>query len=273
MSGLHARIRTVEGFAAGHAVLTVTDLDGQQVARTVSDATGAVATGPLPPGLYTAVITAAGLAPMARTARIGPDGSGSLGEIALAPAPGAVELPPPGPWIIDPAHSTAVATVRHLGIASIKARFTELSGQIVIGHPVEQSSVNAEIKASGIDTGVKMRDEHLRSPDFLDVEAYPVIAFASTGLRQRGADSWTLAGHLTVHGERRAVDLDLRYGGFGPDPWGGVRAAFHAETQLHRTDFAINYNAMLRAGVAVVGTNVKIELDIEALQGAAPPEL
>jgi polyisoprenoid-binding protein YceI len=272
MSGLHARIRTVEGFAVGHAVLTVTDLDGQQVARTVADATGVVATQPLPPGLYTAVITSAGLTPMARTARIGADGSGSLGELTLAPAAGAVELPPPGPWTIDPAHSTVVATVRHLGIASIKARFTELSGQIVIGHPVEQSSVNAEIKAAGIDTGVRMRDEHLRSSDFLDVEAYPVIAFASTALRQRSADSWTLTGHLTVHGERRAVDLDLRYGGFGPDPWGGVRAAFHAETQLHRNDFAINYNAMLRAGVATIGANVQIELDIQALQGESLPQ-
>jgi polyisoprenoid-binding protein YceI len=273
VSGLHARIRTVEGWAVGHAVLTVTDLSGQQVARAVADAKGAVATEPLPPGVYTAVVTGAGLNPTARTAQIGADGSGSLGEISLAPAAGAIELPPPGPWIIDPAHSSAVATGRHLGIASVKARFSELSGQIVIAHPVEQSSVHAEIKAAGIDTGVKMRDDHLRSSDFLDVEVYPVIAFASTALRQRDADSWTLTGDLTLHGERRVIDLDLRYRGFGPDPWGGVRAAFHAETQLHRNDFAINYNAMVRAGVAVVGTNVKIELDIEALQAASLPEL
>jgi polyisoprenoid-binding protein YceI len=273
MSGLRARIRTVEGWAVEHAVLTVTDLSGQQVARVVADVKGAVVTEPLPRGAYTAVVTAAGLSPVARTAQISADGSGSLGEISLAPAAGAIELPPPGPWIIDPAHSSVVATAKHLGISSIKARFPEVSGHIQVGSPVEQSTVHAEIKAASIETGIKMRDDHLRSSDFLDVDVHPVITFTSTGLRPSGADSWTLGGDLTLHGERRPIELAVRYGGFGPDPWGGVRMAFHAETQLHRNDFAINYSAMVRAGVAAVGTNVKIELDIQALSGTTLPEL
>jgi polyisoprenoid-binding protein YceI len=132
--------------------------------------------------------------------------------------------------------------------------------------------VHAEIKAASIDTGIRMRDDHLRSPDFLDVDVHPVITFAGTGLRQRGADSWTLLGDLTLHGERREIELELTYGGWGPDPWGGVRVAFHAETQLHRNDFAINYSAMVRAGVAAVGTTVKVELDIEAVQGESLPQ-
>ncbi|WP_158879403.1 YceI family protein [Amycolatopsis anabasis] len=273
MTGLRADVRTAEGWAVEHAVLTVTDLTGQQVARVAADARGATVTEPLAPGVYTAVLTAAGYTPVARTARVGSDGSGSLGEIVLNPVAGAVELPSPGPWVIDPLHSSVVATARHLGISSIKARFTEVSGKIVVERPVEQSSVYAEIKAAGIDTGIKMRDDHLRSPDFLDVDVYPVISFTSTGIRQRGSDAWTLSGELTLHGERRMVDLDLHYGGYGPDPWGGTRAAFHAETQLHRNDFAINYNAMVRAGVAAIGTNVKIELDIQAIQGETLPEL
>ncbi|HJQ44898.1 MAG TPA: YceI family protein [Amycolatopsis sp.] len=273
MNGLSAQIRTAEGWAVENAVLTVTDMGGQQVARAVADATGAVDTTPLSPGVYTAVLTAAGYSPVARTAQIGSEGSGSLGEIALAPMAGAVELPPPGPWTIDPVHSTVVATARHLGIASIKARFSDVGGRITVGRRPERSSVQAEIKAASIDTGIGMRDDHLRSPDFMDVEAFPTIGFESTGLRQRGADTWTLAGNLTLHGETRAVELDLTYGGYGPDPWGGVRVAFHAETQLHRNDFAINYNAMVRAGVAAIGTTVKIELDIEAVQGESLPEM
>lgn len=273
MSGLNARIRTAEGWAVENAVLTVTDMTGQQVARAVADATGSVVTEPLPPGLYTAVLTAAGYAPAAKTAQIGSDGAGSLGEIALAPAAGAVELPPSGPWTIDPVHSAAVATTRHLGIASIKARFSDVGGRIVIGRPVERSIVHAEIKAASIDTGIRMRDDHLRSPDFLDVETYPTISFESTGLRRLGPDTWTLAGELTLHGERRVVELALTYGGYGPDPWGGVRVAFHAETQLHRNDFAIDYNAMVRAGVAAIGSTVKIELDIEAVQGESLPQM
>ncbi|MER6796570.1 YceI family protein, partial [Amycolatopsis mediterranei] len=200
------------------------------------------------------------------------DGSGSLGDVVLAPVAEAIELPPAGPWVIDPIHSSVMATARHLGIASIKARFPDVSGRIEIGRPAERSSVHAEIKAASIETGIKMRDDHLRSPDFLDVDVHPVITFTSTGMRQLGVDSWTLLGDLTLHGEHRQIELALTYGGWGPDPWGGVRAAFHAETTLHRNDFAINYGALARAGVAVVGTTVKIELDIEAVQGESLPQ-
>jgi polyisoprenoid-binding protein YceI len=226
----------------------------------------------LSPGVYTAVVTAAGYTPLARTLRVGSDGSGSLGEVVLTPVAEAIELPPAGPWTIDPMHSSVVATARHLGIASIKARFSEVTGRIEIARPAERSSVQAEIKAASIDTGIKMRDDHLRSADFLDVDVYPVIAFRSTALAQQGADSWALSGELTLHGETRPVSMALTYGGWGPDPWGGVRVAFHAETTLHRNDFAINYNAMARAGIGIVGTTVKIELDIEAVQGESLPQ-
>jgi polyisoprenoid-binding protein YceI len=272
-AGLRALLRTADGWAIEQGVLTVTDPTGRQVARAVPDPGGAVGTDPLPPGVYTVVITAPGFQPVARTAHVGSDGSGSLGEVLLAPTEEAVELPPAGPWVIDPVHSSVVATVRHLGISSIKARFTEVSGAIVVERPIERSSVRAEIKAAGIDTGVQMRDQHLRSADFLDVEAYPVIEFFSTGLRRAAADTWALQGELTVHGQRRPVELEMRYGGYGPDPWGGVRAAFHARTTLRRDDFAINYNAMVRAGVAAVGTNVQVELDIQAVQGETLPAL
>ena len=272
MTGLRATFRTAEGWAVEHAVLTVTDPAGRQVARQAADVRGEVVTDALPPGTYTAVVTAAGYTPVARTTQIASDGSGSLGDVVLAPVAEAVDLPAAGPWVIDPVHSSVVATARHMGIASIKARFPDLSGRIEIGRPAERSSVHAEIKAASVETGIKMRDDHLRSPDFLDVDVHPVITFASTGLRQRGVDSWTLTGELALHGERRQIELELTYGGWNPDPWGGVRAAFHAETTLHRNDFAINYSALARAGVAVVGTTVKVELDIEAVQGETLPQ-
>jgi len=131
---------------------------------------------------------------VARTAQIGSDGSGSLGDLVVTPVAGAVELPPAGPWTIDPVHSSAVATARHLGIASIKARFSDISGRIEIGRPAEQSRVEAEIKAESIDTGIKMRDDHLRSPDFLDVERFPTVEYQGTGLTATGPDRcWVTA--------------------------------------------------------------------------------
>ncbi|GAB3506694.1 YceI family protein [Amycolatopsis cihanbeyliensis] len=271
--GLSARVRTAEGWPVPNVTLTVTDGAGRQVARVPADAEGTVTTEPLPPGIYTAVLVAAGYLPQARTAQIGSNGTGSLGEVTLAPAAGTVKLPPPGPWVIDPAHSSVVATARHLGIASIKARFGDLAGRIEVRRPVEQSTVRAEIKAASIDTGVRMRDDHLRSPDFLDVDRFPMIEFGSTGLQREGTDTWTMSGELTLHGQCRPIQLDLRYSGYGPDPWGRVRAAFHADAVLHRNDFAIDYNAMVRAGVAAIGTTIKIELDIQAVQGEQLPEL
>ncbi|PRX47510.1 polyisoprenoid-binding protein YceI [Prauserella shujinwangii] len=272
MSGLRGIVRSAGGWGVGHAVLTVTDLAGRQLALTHADDAGGVATEPLPPGVCTAVVTANGFLPAARTVHVAGDGSASLGEVALEAEAESVELPPPGPWVIDPVHSSVVVTARHLGIASVKARFPDVGGRIVVERPVERSTVHAAIAAASVDTGVKPRDDHLRSADFLDVERYPEIGFAGTSLRRRGADSWVLGGELSLHGRCREIELDLSYGGYGPDPWGGVRAAFHAETQLRRDDFAIDYSAVVRAGVAAIGTAVKVELDIQAVQGEKLPE-
>ncbi|MBB5915045.1 polyisoprenoid-binding protein YceI [Nocardia transvalensis] len=273
MSGLTAQIRTVDGWPVAGAVLTVTSLEGRQLARAVADETGAAATDPLPAGMHTAVVTAPGHKPVAQIARVSSAGSGTLGDIRLDPETDSVETPPAGPWTIDPVHSSVVVTARHLGIASIKARFADVGGRLDVAENFERTTGYAEIKAASIDTGIGMRDDHLRSAEFLDVEVYPVIGFHSTGLRRTGADSWVMTGELDLHGQRRPVDLNLTYGGYGPDPWGGVRAAFHAETLLRRDDFAIDYNAVVRAGVAAVGTTVKIDLDMELVQGDRLPEM
>ncbi len=273
MSGLTAQVRNPDGWPVPGALLTVTDLNGRQLARAVADETGAAATEPLPAGMHTAVVTAPGYQPVAQIARISASGSGQLGAVALQSEANSLGTPAPGPWTIDPVHSTVVATARHLGIASIKARFTEVGGRLDVARNFEQTTGFAEIKAASIDTGIGMRDDHLRSADFLDVESYPLIGFTGTGLRRTGADTWVMPGELELHGQRRPVELDLTYGGSGPDPWGGVRAAFHAETHLHRNDFAIDYNAVVRAGVAAVGTTVKIELDIELVQGDSLPQM
>jgi polyisoprenoid-binding protein YceI len=117
-----------------------------------------------------------------------------------------------------------------------------------------------------------MRDDHLRTGDFLAAEEYPEITYHSTGLTPAGPDRWTVHGELRLRGVTRPVDLDLAYLGTGPDPWGGVRAAFHATTELRREDFAINYNQVLQTGLAMVGTTLKVELDIQAVQGETLPQ-
>jgi polyisoprenoid-binding protein YceI len=220
------------------------------------------------------VVTAVGYAPVAATALVTRRGRAELGNVILT-RQGGVELPPPGIWSIDPAHSSVGAVAQHLGISSVRGRFTEFGGRIEIAETAggrEDAQVEAVISAASIDTGNGLRDKHLKSPDFLDVEHFPEITYRSTGLTPAGQDRWKVRGRLSLHGIERDTDLDLSYLGAGPDPWGGVRAAFHATTELHRADFAMNYNQVVSAGIAAIGTTLRVELDIQAVRGESLPE-
>ncbi|WP_030905873.1 YceI family protein [Streptomyces sp. NRRL F-5126] len=272
--GLRAQVRTRDGWAVQHAVVTLTDTNGSQVLRADADADGVVtAPDTLAPGPYTVVVTAIGYTPSAATALVTASGRADIGTVVLA-RQGGFELPPPGSWSIDPAHSTVSAVAQHLGLASVHGRFNEFGGTIEIvedGGEYIGSHVEATIAAASIDTGNGLRDKHLKSPDFLDVEAFPDITFRSTSLVPAGTDRWTVHGKLALHGVERDVDLALSYLGSGSDPWGGVRAAFSATTELRREDYAMNFNQVVQAGVAMVGAVLKVELHIEAVQGELPP--
>lgn len=126
------------------------------------------------------------------------------------------------------------------------------------------------MRADSIDTGSKMRDDHLRSPDFLDVATYPLIDYIGAGVTPHGDGRWSVDGELTLHRTTRPVQLDLTYLGTGPDPWGGQRAAFRASAELHGKDLAINWNQPVAAEVVLVGWVLRIVLDIEAVQGDLP---
>ncbi|MEX3102658.1 YceI family protein [Streptomyces sp. ST1015] len=269
---LSARIRTKDGWAVSHAVATVTDMTGTQVVRAEADEEGVVRDAtPLAPGAHTVIITAVGYAPAASTALVTASGRADVGNVVLA-RQGGEELPPPGVWTVDPAHSAVSAVAQHLGISSVRGRFTEFSAVVEVApDDVTKSRVEAVIRASSIDTGNAMRDGHLKSADFLDVENHPEITYTSTGLSVAGVDRWTVHGELSMRGVVRGVDLDLSYLGTGGDPWGGTRAAFRATAELRREDFAMNYNQVVAAGIAAIGTTLRVELDVQAVQGESLP--
>ncbi|MFD3488736.1 YceI family protein [Streptomyces sp. NPDC058665] len=268
--GLRALVRTSDGWAVQHAVVTLTDRTGIQVVRADADADGVVAADTaLTPGPYTVIVTATGFAPAAATAFVTSSGVADAGTVVLTRQAG-VDMPPPGLWNIDPVHSSVATVAQHLGFSSVRGRFGDFGGQIKVSAVPERSRVDAVIDAASIDTGNGVRDKHLRSPDFLDVERFPEITYHSTGVSQSGPDRWRLRGELALHGVVRKVGLDLSYLGTGPDPWGGERAAFHATTELRREDFAINYNQMVQAGIAAIGTTLRVELDIQAVREVDP---
>ena len=167
-------------------------------------------------------------------------------------------------WEIDPAHSTAQFTVRHLGISNVTGSFTKVTGSIVLNEKdIAQSQVSATIDVNSVDTRVEMRDKDLRSPNFFDVEKYPTIEFKSKRIASAGG-KLQMIGDLTIHGTTHEVTLDVD----GPtsaitDPWGNSRRGISATTAINRKDFNLVYNKLLGTGEAAVGDNVKIQIDAE----------
>jgi len=178
------------------------------------------------------------------------------------------ELPPPGRWRIDPAHSQIQFVARHMMIARTRGRFREFSGTIHIAQAPEQSSVQVAIVAASIDTGDPQRDVHLRSPEFLDVERFPELRFRSTGVRPGADDRWQVSGDLTIRDVTRPVTLEVEFCGVATDPWANLREAFLASTEINRDDFDVSWNQTLEGGGFLVGKGVRIELDIEAVREA-----
>lgn len=259
-----ASVRGSDGWPVPEAVLTVIDGSGTQVARAQGDAQGSVIAAGLAAGAYTAIVTAIGHEPVARTTLVHEGATANLGDVEVRRIGGA-DLPAPGLWRIDPVHSSIQVTAKHLGLSSIHGRFNEFSGEVRIGTPIEKSLVEARINADTIDTGNKLRDDHLRTEDFLNVAEYPEITFRSTGLRPRGGDKWDLAGELTMLGVSKPVMLDTRFDGVGPDQWGGTRASASAVAQLRRDDFAVRFSQSLKTGIATVGTTLRVQIDIQAV--------
>src|SRR5450755_179046 len=167
-------------------------------------------------------------------------------------------------WNIDPAHSTAQFTVRHLGISNVTGNFTKVSGTVALNDKdMTQSQVAATIDVNSVDTRVEMRDKDLKSPNFFDVEKYPAIEFKSKRMVS-GGGKLQVIGDLTIHGTKREVTLDVD----GPtpemtDPWGNSRRGISATTTINRKDFNLVYNKLLNTGEGMVGDTVKIQIDAE----------
>lgn len=171
-------------------------------------------------------------------------------------------------WKIDPAHTHIEFAVKHLMISTVKGRFADVEGDIVIaaGDP-SRSSVTATIKALSIDTRTGQRDDHLRSADFLDAANFPEISFTSTRI-VGDAGEFTVHGDLTIRGVTRQVTLDVTNEGSGKDPWGGERIGFSGKTKFDRRDFGLIWNQAIESGGVVVGHEVKVSLEVEAVKQA-----
>ncbi|QHC24342.1 YceI family protein [Streptomyces sp. GS7] len=244
--------------------ISVRDTDGQEVTHGRTDPNGRL-TVTLPPATYRLVVTSDGYRPVRIEAVVVAGERTVPRPIALQLAP-ALPLPAPGQWRIDPDHSAIRFTARHIGLAEIHGRFNRFEGGLWIGERMRDSRVEVTIDAASIDTGVRMRDDHLRSAEFLDVARYPYLQFAGERFVHKGGSRWAVQGVLHLHGVSRNVQLDTRYLGIGTGIAGETRTACTAVTELHREDFTLDWRTMLARGIAAIGATIRIELDIQAVE-------
>ena len=165
---------------------------------------------------------------------------------------------------IDPSHSQANFTIKHMMIAKVHGGFEKISGKFSYDTAnLSNSSVDVTIEAGSINTRDAQRDTHLKSADFFDVEKYPTLTFKSTRFENSG-DDLKITGNLTIHGVTNLVTLDVE----GPsgelkDPWGNIKIGASATTKIKRKDFGLTWNAALEAGGLLVGDEVNISIDVQ----------
>jgi polyisoprenoid-binding protein YceI len=171
-------------------------------------------------------------------------------------------------FVVDRSHSQASFQVRHL-FSTVRGRFTTFEGVIAMdAAKPEASSVMFTIDAASIDTDNSDRDKHLRSGDFFDVESHPAITFKSEKVKATGKDSYAVTGTLTMRGVARTITLPVSYLGAGTDPWGNSRAGFSTAITLNRKDYGINWNKALDNGGLLLGDDVAVTVELEAVKQA-----
>ena len=174
-------------------------------------------------------------------------------------------------WTIDPNHSSAQFTVRHMMISNVKGTFSKVTGSVQYDSAdPSKSAIDATIDVSTVNTNQEGRDKDLRSANFFDAEKYPTMTFKSKKIDVVGPGKLKMTGDLTIHGVTKEVTFDVD-GPSAPikDQQGNMHTGAEATTKINRKDFGLQYNRMIESGGAMVGDDVQITLDVELVKRAA----
>lgn len=169
-------------------------------------------------------------------------------------------------WTLDPAHSQIQFSVKHMGISTVRGTFGQFTGSIEDDNGVVKH-VTVDIDVASLDTGNGQRDDHLRSPDFFDVAAFPKATFVLTAFDRNG-DDVTATGDLTIRGITKPVTLKGEVGGPAKDPWGNQKVSAELETKISRKEWGLVWNVALEAGGVLVSDEVKLRIDVQAAPAA-----
>ena len=171
-----------------------------------------------------------------------------------------------GTYVIDAAHSRIGFSARHAMVTKVRGGFSQFEGTAQLkGENPAGSNVNVSIQSASFDSGVQMRDDHVKSGDFLDIEAYPTLSFTSTDVTVTGPDTFDLTGNLTIKDQTHPITIPFSYLGTAKDPFGNVRSGFEGETTINRKDYGIVWNAALETGGVLVSEKVTLDIEISAI--------
>jgi polyisoprenoid-binding protein YceI len=184
----------------------------------------------------------------------------------LASSSGAAPLPPPGMYVIDPAHSFAYFGARHHIVGLVRGRFDKVTGTISAAKEPADCALDISIDTPSLNTQVARRDEDLRGPDFFDVKNFPAMTYRGRGVRKAADNGWVMDGSLTIRGMTKEVPVTFRFKGLFPDTPAGqpARASFHATAAVKRGDFGMTRDNLMELGPNPNGPDVEIEIDVEA---------
>lgn len=168
-------------------------------------------------------------------------------------------------WTIDLAHSAINFQVKHMMVSKVKGVFDAYAADIEVGGLEDLTTANIQISidTASINTRNADRDNHLKSGDFFDADAYPTITFKSTSITKKSGDAYAVTGDLTIKDVTKSVTFDTEFNGKGTNPWGQDVYGFEAETTINREDFGLTWNAALETGGVLVGKDIKIAVELE----------
>lgn len=170
-------------------------------------------------------------------------------------------------WSLDKAHTTVGFSARHMGLSTVRGRFTDFDGTIE-GDPGDITSATArvEVDMGSVETGQEQRDQHLRTSDFFDVENFPKMIFVSKRITPKGHDAYSVVGDLTIKDVTHEVELDYDHAGEGVDPYGNRKVGGTLTGVIKRSDWGLKWNVALETGGWLVSDKVKLEIDFQVTE-------
>ena len=176
-----------------------------------------------------------------------------------------ISIPPPGEYLLDPAHTTVEFVARHM-LTKVRGRFTDFDGTIAVGETPEDSSVRVAVRTGSVTTNEEQRDAHLRTSDFFEVDNHPELTFTSTAFRPTGGAGFELDGDLSIKGVTRPVTLRGEFLGWGKDGWGKDRLFAEARARVNREEWNLLWNMAVELTGFLVARDVDLEIQVQAVR-------